>query len=43
MVGDIQRIIEYPSKGFQTEQVISQKVIDAYEKLKVMGFNKHCF
>lgn len=43
MVGDIQRIIEYPSKGFQSEQVISQKVMDAYENLISMGFNKHCF
>jgi uncharacterized SAM-binding protein YcdF (DUF218 family) len=41
MVGDMQRIIEYPKKGFQVEQEMSDDVLIAYEKLIELGFNKH--
>ena len=41
MVGDLQRIKEYPKKGFQIEQAIPAEVWDAYEKLVSAGFNKH--
>ncbi len=41
MVGDLQRIKEYPAKGFQVYQEIPANVWDAYEQLIAAGFNKH--
>jgi uncharacterized SAM-binding protein YcdF (DUF218 family) len=41
MVGDLQRIKEYPSKGFQTHQEIPQDVWQAYEKLVQSGYDEH--
>jgi uncharacterized SAM-binding protein YcdF (DUF218 family) len=41
LVGDLQRIKEYPAKGFQTEQEIPSEVWDAYEKLVGMGYTDH--
>lgn len=41
MVGDIQRIKEYPAKGFQIYQEIPEVVWDAYEKLVALGYNRH--
>ncbi|MDF1755998.1 MAG: hypothetical protein P1U89_24635 [Verrucomicrobiales bacterium] len=41
IVGDIQRIIEYPALGFQTEQEIPTEVMDAYEQLRQRGFTGH--
>lgn len=38
MVGDLQRIKEYPKKGLQIEQDIPREVWDAYEKLVSMGY-----
>lgn len=38
MVGNIRRIIEYPEKGFQTYQDMPENVMDAYERLVVLGF-----
>lgn len=40
MVGDVQRIKEYPSKGFQIEQDVPKNVWDAYEYLVSLGYNK---
>jgi uncharacterized SAM-binding protein YcdF (DUF218 family) len=40
MVGDLQRIKEYPTKGFQIEQEIPDDVWQAYEFLVVQGYNK---
>lgn len=40
MAGDLQRIREYPKKGFQTEQYIPDRVWKAYEKLVASGYNK---
>jgi len=40
IVGDLQRIKEYPKLGFQIEQEIPEKVWEAYEKLQELGFNK---
>lgn len=34
MLGDFQRIKEYPQLGFQTEQVIPQSVEDSYQAVK---------
>ena len=40
MAGDLQRIREYPKKGFQTEQYIPAEVWDAYEQLVALGYNQ---
>ncbi|HWB26428.1 MAG TPA: YdcF family protein [Chitinophagaceae bacterium] len=41
MVGDLQRIKEYPAKGFQIYQEIPAPVWDAYNQLIAAGYNKH--
>ena len=41
MVGDLQRITEYPKLGFQVEQRIPVKVLGAYEKLIKYGYIEH--
>jgi uncharacterized SAM-binding protein YcdF (DUF218 family) len=41
MVGDLQRIKIYPSRGFQVEQEIPDDVWDAFEKLVALGYDKH--
>ncbi len=41
MVGDLQRIREYPKKGFQIEQDIPESVWRAYEQLVEAGYTKH--
>ncbi len=38
MVGDLQRLIEYPAKGFLIKMDIPNEVLMAYEKLIEMGF-----
>ena len=40
MVGDLQRIKEYPAKGFQIPQEIPSEVWQAYEKLRSLGFTR---
>ncbi|MFN0108683.1 MAG: YdcF family protein [Blastocatellia bacterium] len=41
MVGDLQRIRDYPAKGFQIEQEIPAEVWQAYEQLLALGYDKH--
>jgi uncharacterized SAM-binding protein YcdF (DUF218 family) len=41
MVGDLQRIRIYPSKGFQIEQEIPEEVWQAYEELVALGYDRH--
>lgn len=41
MVGDLQRIREYPAKGFQIEQEIPANVWSAYEELVRKGYTEH--
>ncbi|MGA0559848.1 YdcF family protein [Larkinella sp. VNQ87] len=41
MVGDLQRIREYPQKGFQIPQEIPADVWEAYEKLIAAGYDQH--
>jgi len=41
MVGDLQRIREYPKLGYQIEQDIPAGVWKAYEELVDAGFTKH--
>ena len=41
MVGDFQRILEYPKEGLQTVQAIPPEVLTAWKRLVKKGFNKH--
>ncbi|QJW89260.1 YdcF family protein [Spirosoma taeanense] len=41
MVGDLQRIKDYPDKGFQIPQPIPDEVWAAYEALVRAGYNRH--
>lgn len=41
MVGDLQRIREYPKLGFQIEQAIPDDVWASYEALVDMGYDSH--
>uniref|UniRef100_A0A914E849 DUF218 domain-containing protein n=1 Tax=Acrobeloides nanus TaxID=290746 RepID=A0A914E849_9BILA len=41
MVGDLQRIKEYPAKGFQIYMEVSDDVWDAWKRLVDLGYNKH--
>ncbi len=41
MVGDLQRIKEYPRLGFQIQQDIPDAVWGAFEKLVAAGYTKH--
>lgn len=41
MVGDFQRILEYPKEGLQVAQVIPSDVLIAWKKLVTKGFDKH--
>jgi len=41
MIGDLQRIREYPAKGFQIYQEIPVEIWAAFEKLIGLGFDKH--
>ncbi|MCB9809064.1 YdcF family protein [Candidatus Nomurabacteria bacterium] len=42
MVGDLQRIREYPKLGFQIEQDIPDDIWSAYEKLTALGYTRRC-
>lgn len=39
LVGDLQRMIQYPKLGFQIEQEIPEDVLDAFNELVNLGFN----
>ena len=41
MVGDVQRIIEYPNRGLQVEQVVPEKVMAAWRRLIKAGYTGH--
>lgn len=41
MVGDLQRIRDYPSKGFQIPQEIPAAVWQAFEQLVALGYDQH--
>lgn len=40
MVGNLQRIIEYPKLGFQIYQPVLRKVLQAYAALVSLGYDK---
>ena len=42
LVGDIERIIIYPEKGFQISQDVPDSVLNAYSHLKNSGYTAHC-
>jgi uncharacterized SAM-binding protein YcdF (DUF218 family) len=42
MVGDLQRMVEYPAAGFQVPVEIPNGVLDAYQRLRAAGFDRHC-
>lgn len=41
MVGDLQRIRDYPARGFQIAQEIPADVWDAFEQLVALGYDTH--
>lgn len=41
MVGDMQRIKEYPKQGFQVKQEIPENVWQAYEELVKLGYTQY--
>lgn len=41
MVGDLQRIMEYPKRGLLTTQQIPADVVDAYRLLVAAGYTEH--
>ena len=41
MLGDLQRIKEYPARGFQIEQDIPEEVWSAFESLVAMRYDQH--
>lgn len=41
MIGDLERIREYPRLGFQIPQPMSEEVWQAAQELIALGFNKH--
>lgn len=41
MVGDLERIRDYPGKGFQIYQEIPKYVLEAYERLITLGYTHH--
>lgn len=38
LVGDLQRVIEYPKQGFAVEQTVPEAVSDAYQRLIAAGY-----
>ena len=41
MVGDLQRILEYPKLGYQTQQEVGSAVLEAFEFLIQIGYYGH--
>ncbi len=41
MTGDLQRILEYPGKGYQIAQAVPLEVMEAYDFLIAEGFDGH--
>jgi len=41
MIGDLERIREYPKQGFQIKQDIPDKVTEAFDTLVAAGYSKH--
>lgn len=41
MVGDLQRIMTYPARGWQSKQPVPRDVKNAYAHLVLAGYPKH--
>jgi uncharacterized SAM-binding protein YcdF (DUF218 family) len=41
MVGDVERILEYPKLGYQVEHEFPSEVLESWEYLKQQGFTQH--
>ncbi|OOC54351.1 MULTISPECIES: YdcF family protein [Nocardiopsis] len=41
LVGDLQRVMEYPARGFAVGQDVPRRVVTAYESLVASGFDGH--
>ena len=41
MTGDLQRILEYPARGYQIAQAVPLEVMEAYDFLIAQGFDGH--
>jgi len=41
MVGDIQRIVTYPEKGFQVAHEIPEDILESWQHLLKQGFDRH--
>jgi hypothetical protein len=39
LVGDLQRVIEYPKFGFATSQAVPAVIEDAYRRLVALGYD----
>ncbi|TDC73779.1 YdcF family protein [Streptomyces hainanensis] len=39
IVGDLQRVIEYPARGYAIPQAVPDRVVAAYERLRSAGFD----
>lgn len=42
MVGDVQRLMDYPAAGYQVALEIPPQVLEAYGRLRDAGFDGHC-
>ena len=42
IVGDIERIREYPALGFQINHALPDQITESWQYLKSAGFNHHC-
>jgi uncharacterized SAM-binding protein YcdF (DUF218 family) len=42
LVGDTERIINYPNRGYQITQEIPEPIMQTYVKLKSAGYTSHC-
>jgi hypothetical protein len=41
MTGDLERILDYPAKGYQIAQAVPMEVMEAYDFLIARGFDGH--
>lgn len=41
MVGDLQRIIDYPQRGYQSKQEVPKRVMSAMQVLMQAGYTQH--
>jgi len=41
MVGDVDRILKYPARGYQAPHELPGKILQAWQSLKQAGFNNH--